>query len=117
MNLNQYPEAIHAKAIEVADIDKDISQARRIIAHYEALANQSIAFDSSLKNELQRKLRHDDLLSNNADYMRLLLELDNLQRHKASVLADLERLRNEFAVAKLDRQLEIARAQESVLVG
>ncbi|NJL22236.1 MAG: hypothetical protein HC895_17705, partial [Leptolyngbyaceae cyanobacterium SM1_3_5] len=73
-------------------------QSRRII----------VAFESSLKNDNQRKARRFEILQENDDYQLLLNKLVMLTSQKSNGLSHLEYLRNQFSVAKLEARWAIA---------
>lgn len=66
-----------------------------------------IVLDPELKNELQRKAKRFELL-NEPVYSNVIDCITLLTQEKATALTTLERLRNEFAVAKLQIRQRIA---------
>jgi DNA mismatch repair ATPase MutS len=106
--LSQYPNEI-AQAAQVAnDLEYQLAEVRQHIARLEGNADIVVAFETALKNDNQRKARRFEVLQVNPEYEHALDALNQLTTKKANALAQLERLRNEFAVAKLEVQLAIA---------
>ncbi|WP_421656324.1 hypothetical protein [Leptothermofonsia sp. ETS-13] len=108
LSLSQYPEAIAQAAQVVNEIEHRLTEARQHLAHLEGNADKIVAFEANLKNDNQRKARRFEILQMNLEYKRALDVLNRLTTEKANAVARLEHLRNEFSVAKLDRQMAIA---------
>jgi CHASE3 domain sensor protein len=108
LRLSQYPNEI-AQAAQVAnDMEYQLAEVRQHLARLEGNADIVVAFETALKNDNQRKARRFEVLQVNPEYEHALDALNQLTTKKANALAQLERLRNEFAVAKLEVQLAIA---------
>lgn len=108
LSLSQYPEAIAQAAQLVNEIEYRLSEARFHLAHLEGNAEKIVAFEVNLKNDNQRKARRFEILQMNLEYKRALDAINRLSTEKANAMARLEHLRNEFSVAKLDKQMAIA---------
>ncbi|MCL6435698.1 MAG: hypothetical protein K6T90_16100 [Leptolyngbyaceae cyanobacterium HOT.MB2.61] len=108
LSLSQYPEAIAQAAQVVNEIEHQLMEARQHLSHLEGNADKIVAFEANLKNDNQRKARRFEILQMNLEYKRALDVLNRLTTEKANAVAWLEHLRNEFSVAKLDRQMAIA---------
>ncbi|EDX75134.1 hypothetical protein [Coleofasciculus chthonoplastes] len=109
MNMSQYPAAIAQAAQTVNDLDSQIQAVQLNIHRLEASIDKQIAFDSELKNDSQRKARRFELLEVNLEYQHALNTVMRLTNQKANAVANLEYLRNQFSVAKLEARLAIAR--------
>jgi len=109
MNMSQYPAAIAQAAQTVNDLDSQIQAVQLNIHRLEASIDKQIAFDAELKNESQRKARRFELLEVNLEYQHALNTVMRLTNQKANAVANLEYLRNQFSVAKLEARLAIAR--------
>jgi UDP-N-acetyl-D-mannosaminuronate dehydrogenase len=107
MNLDQYPAAIAESAQPVNELEARLVTLRQQQADLESQADLQIAFDPELKNELQRKVRRSELLSS-SEYWQVVQAIALLSQEKATALTMLERLRNEFTVAKLHLRRHIA---------
>lgn len=108
LSLSQYPEAIAQAAQLVNEIEYRLAEARFHLAHLEGNAEKIVAFEANLKNDNQRKARRFEILQMNLEYKRALDAINRLSTEKANAMARLEHLRNEFSVAKLDKQMAIA---------
>jgi hypothetical protein len=108
LSLSQYPEAIAQATQVVNEIEYRLMEARLHLAHLEGNADKIVAFETHLKNDNQRKARRFEILQMNLEYKHALDMLNRITLEKANAVAQLEHLRNEFSVAKLDRQMAIA---------
>lgn len=108
ISLSQYPEAIAQAAQVVNEIEYRLTEARLHLAHLEGNADKIVAFETNLKNDNQRKARRFEILQMNLEYKHALDALNRITVEKANAVARLEHLRNEFSVAKLDKQMAIA---------
>lgn len=108
LSLSQYPSAIAQAAQAANEMDYQIAEVRQHIARLEGNADMVVAFETGLKNDNQRKARRFEVLQVNQEYQRAIDALNRLTTEKANALARLERLRNEFSVAKLEARLTIA---------
>ncbi|MBD2092989.1 hypothetical protein H6F67_24380 [Microcoleus sp. FACHB-1515] len=108
MKLSQYPALIDQAAQAVNDLDRQILDLRQDIAALEGKAEVIVAFESTLKNDNQRKARRFEILQENDEYQQLLGKLVMLTSQKSNGLSHLEYLRNQFSVAKLEARWAIA---------
>ena len=108
MRLSEYPTAIAQAAQAVNSGDQRIAQLRQDLARLEGKADMIVAFEESLKNENQRKARRFEILQVDQDYQQRQDQLIRLIADKANQLSELERLRNQFSVAKLEVRWAIA---------
>lgn len=108
MKLSQYPALIDQAAQAVNDLDRQILDLRQDIAALEGKAEVIVAFESTLKNDNQRKARRFEILQENDEYQQLLNKLVMLTSQKSNGLSHLEYLRNQFSVAKLEARWAIA---------
>lgn len=106
--LAEYPGLIADTATELNEIDLQVRKLRIIQEGYEAIADGIAAADPTLKNEQQRKAFKHQYLQNQGDYQDAQAGIELLTRDRASLNTTLERLRNEFAVAKLEYRMAIA---------
>jgi hypothetical protein len=108
MRLSVYPDAI-AKAAEAVNLlDRRIGEVRQDIVRLEGKADLVVAFEVGLKNEDQRKARRFQILQDNPEYRLLQEALLQLTMERSNAIVQLERLRDQFSVAKLDARLAIA---------
>jgi hypothetical protein len=108
MKLSQYPAAIAQAAQAVNEIDSQIAAVSQHISRLEGNADRVAAFEQGLKNEDQRRARRFELLCVDREYQTAQNTLMRLISEKASAIAHLEYLRNEFSVAKLEAKMAIA---------
>ena len=109
MNLSQYPAAIAQSAQTVNELESQLRAVQMNINRLEANADKKVAFESDLKNDSQRKARRFELLEVDLEYQHALNTLMRLTTQKANALANVEYIRNQFSVAKLEARLAIAR--------
>jgi hypothetical protein len=108
MNLNEYPQAIAQAATLVNDLESQIHQAKRIITAVEGRVDSQVAF-GDYKNDPQRRAVRFDLLSNDSDYQAALHNLGQLMAAKAKALVELELVRNQYAIAKIEARAEMVK--------
>ncbi|MBD2326088.1 MAG: hypothetical protein B0A82_07790 [Alkalinema sp. CACIAM 70d] len=108
LNLAQYPTAIAQAMQAMNEVEYQLNEVRQHLAKLEGNAEMIVAFETGLKNDNQRKARRFEVLQANLEYTQALQTLNRLTMDKANATARLEHLRNEFGVAKLETQLEIA---------
>jgi len=106
--LSQYPGMIAEAAQTANEIEYQLAEVRQRISRLEGNADIVVAFETVLKNDNQRKARRFEVLQKDSEYDEALDAFNQLSIKKANALAQLERLRNEFAVAKLEVQMAIA---------
>ncbi len=107
MKLDEFPSAIAQAMRHNLQIEQQLRAAQtaynRLIAGYEA----EIAFDKRLTNEAQRKARKAELF-NQPEYQAMIESLEALKDQQESARIEMRFLENEFTVARLMRQGEIA---------
>jgi alpha/beta superfamily hydrolase len=108
LNLSQYPSAIALAAEAVNQVDHQLADMRLHLARLEGNADKISAFEANLKNDNQRRARRFEILQANHEYRHACDGINRLNTEKAQAVARLERLRNEFSVAKLETKLAIA---------
>ncbi len=108
MNLSQYPAAIAQAAQIVNGIDAQIAAVGQHIARLEGNADRASAFEQGLKNDNQRRARRFELLCVDQEYQTAQSTLMCLVSEKANALTQLEYLRDQFSVAKLEVRMAIA---------
>jgi len=109
MKLNQYPAAIAQAAQTVNELESQIAAVQLVINRIEGNADKVAAFETDLKNDNQRKARRFEVLQVNLEYQQSLNTLIRLTAERGNAVAQLEYLRNQFSVAKLETRLAIAR--------
>lgn len=116
LKLDHYPGAIANAAHTVNDLENTLVNLKYRLASSENAANCEVAFDLTLKNEVQRTTRRHELLMVDDVYQDLTKQCNRLSHEKANALTHLEQLRNEFSVAKIQSRQEIAQQLTSLEV-
>lgn len=106
--LNQIAEMIYTEEINLVDIDSEMSLAEDALSRYGAELDKEVAFDQTLKNEEQRRLRRQELRHGDANYLKIEEQLKLAQRNKKVAQINLTRLKNLFTVEKLRFQFNLA---------
>lgn len=114
LDIKAYPDAIAAVARKVAEFDQSITQARRLLHNIEAEIDQEIACEPNLKNELQRKAARSVAIAAHPDHQQLLRAMDGNTFNKAIAAAELEKLRSELAILKLETKERISDKMRSL---
>lgn len=107
LKLNQYPKAIACLEESLLQASLDIEIYSEQLSFMDADIEAAIASDSSLKNEQMRKARRLEM-QQDQDYLDIKSRLKDakLQRDRHSIQLNL--LKNEFSVAKLEARTAIA---------
>jgi len=113
--LNQYPEEIAELQRQVLHADQQIRQLNQNLATLTTAIDQQVAFDTSLKNEAQRKARRMALMEANQDYVIAANTLKTLQDNREELLIKLQFLRSRFSVLKLHMREAIARQELAII--
>jgi hypothetical protein len=111
MYLKQYPNAIALKQTELLELRQAIAQIQENIALHENQIDYSIAFDTDLKNEAQRKVKRSELMREDVPLLDLRGQLAKLIYQRERLEIDLNCLINKFAIAKLERRAAIAQME------
>lgn len=108
MKLNQHPGAIAQAVKAVNELDQRIAELRQDLNYLEGKADLIVAFETTLKNDNQRRARRFEIFEENPQYRELQFKLLQLTTEKSNALAHVEFLRNQFSVAKLETRLVLA---------
>jgi hypothetical protein len=108
MKLHDYPIAIAKLQRQTLKLDQRLCTLRESVAFCLSAIDRQIAFDQSLKNDAQRKAKRVELMESDSDYIQALLELRQAEDRKAELDIDLQLLRNQFSLLKLERREAIA---------
>ena len=104
LRLVDYPAAIASFEQKLAYTNRQIRTLQAAIAETESKADRAIAFDGSLKNDLQRKTKRAEILEDDAGYCRIALDCQSAIDRRSDLEIEINQLRSEFGVAKLERQ-------------
>lgn len=111
MKLTDYPQAIATLQRQILDLEQRIIGMTESVKIFEAEIDKSIAFDSTLKNEAQRKSKKIEMQQQDGDYYQASRLLKESKEKRDSLAIDLEMLRNQFSVARLEKREAIAKME------
>jgi len=111
MNLNEYPQAIAKLQTQTTNFDLAIDQTQTVLKQIESEIDSTIAFDTTLKNDAQRKAKRSELLDEHPNYWEQQEILAQAKAKREAVFIELCLRRNEFSVLKLERREAIARLE------
>jgi hypothetical protein len=115
MLLSKYPAAIAQVENELLQIDQRMRSIQSTKGAQSAFIDREVAFDESLKNDVQRKARRSDLLQCDADYQQILICYQELCDRRERLQIELSLLRNEFTVLKLEVRRSIVFQERQLL--
>lgn len=107
MKLIDYPAAIAEQQRQLLQADQHIRRLRDVLNHLTAEIDTSIAFDTTLKNDAQRKAKRQEMM-NTAEYRTAVANLQMAEDRQAEMEIDLALLRNQFSALKLEKRESIA---------
>jgi hypothetical protein len=107
MKLIDYPAVIAERQRDLLKTDQRIRRLQDVLNRMTAEIDTTIAFDTELRNDAQRKARRLDLMST-AEYRKAVANLQMAQDERAEIDIDLNLLRNQFSVLKLEKREAIA---------
>lgn len=108
MNLADYPIAISNIQKKLLKLEKNIRKLEEFLASAYSAIDREIAFNSELKNEAQRKAKRQELIAGSTEIVTSGIDLQNLKDKQASLEIDLQLLRNQFSILKLEKREAIA---------
>lgn len=114
LDLRKYPNAIATLQLEINQLDLEVSILQGSLRLVEYDIDQQIAFDTSLTNDAKRKSMRTALLEMHPHYAEYEEKLGDLKNQRQLNLIELDRLLQEFAVAKLEARERIARLEASM---
>lgn len=106
-----YPEAIARIQRQILDLDQHLIGLTESVKIFEAEIDKAIAFDVTLKNEAQRKARRIELQQTDGDYYTASRLLKETKEKRELLHIELELLRNQFAILKLEKREAITRLE------
>jgi len=111
MHLKQYPKAIAFQQTQILELRQALRQVRATIIGREIDIDKAIAFDTELKNDTQRKAKRAELVRGDVDLLFLLEQLESLDDQREAAEIEVNRLLNQFAIAKLEKRQTIAQME------
>jgi hypothetical protein len=114
MKLSNFPHAIAAAQQKLLNLGKDLTIVRNQLLLEENSIDQAIAFSSDFKNDSQRKTAKAQMLQESAPYQSLTQNLADLTDKYNRVDINLQLVKNNFTVAKLEMRERIAKMETLV---
>ena len=114
MKLIDYPAAIAEKQHQLLRSEQHVRRLQEILNRLTAEIDTTIAFDIALKNDAQRKAKRIELMRS-AEYRTAFANLQIAQDERAELEIDLNLLRNQFSVLKLEKRDSIAARELQLL--
>lgn len=107
MKLIDYPARIAERQRDLLQAEQRVRRLQDVLNRMMADIDTTIAFDVELRNDAQRKAKRMDLMSA-AEYRKAVANLQIAQDERAEIEIDLNLLRNQFSVLKLEKRESIA---------
>lgn len=114
MKLIDYAAAIAEQQRKLLQADQRIRRFQDIVNHLTAEIDTTIAFDVSLKNDAQRKAKRLEMM-NAPEYRTAVANLQIAQDQRAEIDIDLNLLRNQFSVLKLEKREAITTRELQII--
>lgn len=114
MRLLDYPAAIAQKQRELLQAEQHIRRLQDVLNRLTAEIDTTIAFDTELRNDAQRKAKRTELMKA-VEHRKAATNLQMAQDHRAEIEIDLTLLRNQFSVLKLELRESIAARELQML--
>jgi len=114
MKLSNFPHAIATAQQKLLNLGKDLTIVRNQLLLEENSIDQAIAFSSDFKNDSQRKTAKAQMLQESALYQSLTQNLADLTDKYNRVDINLQLVKNNFTVAKLEMRERIAKMETVV---
>lgn len=110
-----YPDAIARLQRQILDLDQHLIGLTESVKIFEAEIDKAIAFDATLKNEAQRKARRIELQQTDGNYYAASRLLKETKEKRETLAIELELLRNQFSILKLEKREAIARLEATAV--
>lgn len=111
--LKNYPQQIHDQEMQVINCYNQKQKAKSDLDAYLLGVDDRIAQDQQLKNDTQRKASKHSFLSKSKIYQKLAEKLIASETNYKLAQVDLEKIKNEFSVTKLEAKMAIAIEQSA----
>ncbi|MGK7949598.1 MAG: hypothetical protein AB4368_12585 [Xenococcaceae cyanobacterium] len=106
-HLKEYPSKIAEVEILILNLDRQVNIYKEQLSFMDADIENAIASNKELKNEQQRKTKRLEL-KQEPDYLQAKAALAEAVEKRAQEVIQLNLLRNQFSVAKLEERKAIA---------
>ncbi len=107
MSLNQFPLKIAEAETKVLNLDRQVTIYKEQLSFMDGEIETAIALNKELKNEQQRKTKRLEL-KQEPDYLQAKASLTEATEKRDREVIQLNLLRNQFSVAKLEARQAIA---------
>ena len=114
MKLSNFPHAIATAQQKLLNLGKNLTFVRNQLLLEENSIDQAIAFSSDFKNDSQRKTAKAQMLQESALYQSLTQNLADITDKYNRVDINLQLVKNNFTVAKLEMRERIAKMETLV---
>lgn len=111
MNLSNFPHAIATAQTKLLKLSRELTIVRNALALKEIEIDKAIAFSSEFKNDSQRKTAKTQMLQESEEYQRLTKLFDDLNERYQLADIDLQLIKNNFTVSKLEAREKIAKLE------
>jgi len=111
MNLSTFPHAIATAQTKLLKLGRELAILRNAIVLEEMEIDKAIAFSSDFKNDSQRKSAKTQMLQESSEYQRLTALFDELNEKYQLADIDLQLVKNNFAIGKLEMRERIAKME------
>lgn len=108
--LKQYPDMIFDQELKLLDLLQDKNQCKSDLDLFMLGIDNEIAANKELKNESQRKAAKRELLVDNQVYSELVERLENSDRTFRIAQSNLDKIKNDFSVAKIEVRFLISQS-------
>jgi hypothetical protein len=111
MQLSNFPHAIATAQQKLLNLGRDITIVRNALLLEENSIDQAIAFSSDFKNDNQRKTAKAQMLNESNLYQSMSKQLADLTERYNQADINLQLVKNNFTVAKLETRERIAKLE------
>jgi hypothetical protein len=111
MNLSTFPHAIADAQTKLLKLGRELAIVRNALTLEEMEIDKAIAFSPEFKNDTQRKAAKSGMLQESSKYQDLITLFDELNEKYQLADIDLQLIKNNFAVNKLEARERIAKME------
>ncbi len=111
LRFEEYPIAIAKLESKLFQASCSLEKIQLNLKNIESEIDSEVVFDTTLRNEQQRKTVRNQKLEQNESYWELLEQLEQAKAEHQAIFIELDLRRNQFSVMKLELQRQIATLQ------
>lgn len=108
LKLEEYPNTIAELERRLLDFNNQFNNQELYLESIVWSIDKMIAFSPEFKNEQQRKLARIEELDKSETYQKAKVNFDICKQNRDEILIELNRIKNQFSVAKIQARLRIA---------